>query len=85
MDTKGGGTDPSMTDDGVITVGLVGVGGVGSVLLEQLHAAQQHQLPQGRLIRVLGLAGSQRMRLAPGHAHGLPLDNWLDSLAFHSL
>ncbi|TGE14267.1 bifunctional aspartate kinase/homoserine dehydrogenase I [Hymenobacter elongatus] len=62
-----------------INLFVVGVGNVGSKLLEQL-ARQQAYLQEklGLQVRVVGVANSSRFVL---HEHGLALDDWKEALA----
>lgn len=64
--------------DPIIEVFIIGVGGVGSALLEQLRR-QRGWLKQKHIeLRVCGIANSKAMLTS---VHGLNLDNWRDQLA----
>lgn len=52
---------------------VIGCGGVGSALLEQIHAQQSHLLTQQIGLRVCGIANSKVMMTDP---HGLDLSDW---------
>ncbi|MFM2484743.1 bifunctional aspartate kinase/homoserine dehydrogenase I [Celerinatantimonas yamalensis] len=56
---------------------VVGCGGVGSALLEQIYAQQSHLLMQQIGIRVCGIANSKAMISA---ANGIDLSQWQDEL-----
>lgn len=64
--------------DQVIEVFVVGVGGVGAALLEQLHR-QQAWLKQKHIdLRVCGIANSRALLT---NVHGIDLSNWKAALA----
>ncbi|QGY27967.1 bifunctional aspartate kinase/homoserine dehydrogenase I [Pantoea cypripedii] len=64
--------------DQVIEVFVVGVGGVGAALLEQLHR-QQAWLKQKHIdLRVCGIANSRALLT---NVHGIDLSNWESALA----
>ena len=64
--------------DQVIEVFVVGVGGVGGALLDQLHR-QQAWLKQKHIdLRVCGIANSHALLT---HVHGIDLSNWQAALA----
>ncbi|QOC23455.1 bifunctional aspartate kinase/homoserine dehydrogenase I [Wenzhouxiangella sp. AB-CW3] len=53
-----------------LSIGLIGPGQVGGVLLEQLEQARQRLFEQGRLdIRLSAIAASRRMRLSGADGH----------------
>lgn len=56
-----------------IDIILVGLGGVGNALLEQIHRQQSVLSKQGIGLRVVGLANSRKMILS---RDGLDLNNW---------
>lgn len=56
---------------------VVGVGGVGGELVDQVRRQQQKLAKQGIVIRICGLANSKGMLLDP---EGLPLDHWRDRM-----
>jgi len=56
---------------------LIGIGGVGGALLEQIHAQQKHLKEQQIGIRVCGVANSRKLLLDP---KGLDLDGWQQRL-----
>lgn len=64
--------------DQVIEVFVIGSGGVGSALIEQIR--RQHQWLKDKHIdlRVCGIANSRVMLT---HVHGVPLDSWQQELA----
>ena len=64
--------------DQVIEVFVVGTGGVGSALLEQLHRQQQWLKNKHIDLRVCGIANSRAMLT---NVHGIPLDNWQEQLS----
>ncbi|MPW28229.1 bifunctional aspartate kinase/homoserine dehydrogenase I [Agarivorans sp. B2Z047] len=57
---------------------LIGVGGVGGALLEQIHAQQSHLKEQQIGIRVCGVANSRKLLL---DSKGLDLEHWQEQLA----
>ncbi|VXA97202.1 fused aspartokinase I; homoserine dehydrogenase I [Pantoea brenneri] len=64
--------------DQVIEVFVVGVGGVGGALLDQLHR-QQTWLKQKHIdLRVCGIANSRALLT---HVHGIDLSNWKAALS----
>ena len=64
--------------DQVIEVFVVGVGGVGGALLDQLHR-QQAWLKQKHIdLRVCGIANSRALLT---HVHGIDLSNWKAALS----
>ncbi|WP_337013186.1 bifunctional aspartate kinase/homoserine dehydrogenase I [Pantoea sp. AS142] len=64
--------------DQVIEVFVVGVGGVGGALLDQLHR-QQAWLKQKHIdLRVCGIANSRALLT---HVHGIDLSNWQTALS----
>lgn len=64
--------------DQVIEVFLVGVGGVGAALLEQLKRQQVWLRNKHIDLRVCGIANSKALLT---HVHGLDLNNWQGQLA----
>ncbi|OEE76887.1 bifunctional aspartate kinase/homoserine dehydrogenase I [Enterovibrio norvegicus] len=60
-----------------LDVFIVGVGGVGGELVEQVKRQQSKLAGQGIIIRVCGLANSRGMLL---DSKGIDLDNWRDEL-----
>ncbi|MDP8163341.1 bifunctional aspartate kinase/homoserine dehydrogenase I [Pasteurella skyensis] len=62
----------------VINIFLVGVGGVGSQLIEQIKAQRQYLMTKDIEIRVCALANSNKVIL---NKDGLDLENWQDQLA----
>ncbi|RQW62995.1 bifunctional aspartate kinase/homoserine dehydrogenase I [Vibrio viridaestus] len=60
-----------------LDVFVVGVGGVGGELIDQISRQQPKLAAKGIIIRVCGLANSKGLLL---DAEGLPLDNWRDRL-----
>lgn len=60
-----------------LDVFVVGVGGVGGELIEQIQRQQAKLADQSIVIRVCGLANSRSMVL---NSRGVPLENWRDSL-----
>ncbi|GAM62722.1 aspartokinase [Vibrio ishigakensis] len=56
---------------------VVGVGGVGGELVDQVRRQQQKLAKQGIVIRICGLANSKGMLLDP---EGLPLEHWRDRM-----
>ncbi|WP_434356832.1 bifunctional aspartate kinase/homoserine dehydrogenase I [Parasalinivibrio latis] len=60
-----------------LDVFVVGVGGVGGELIEQIQRQQAKLAEQGIVIRVCGLANSRGMVL---NSRGVPLENWRDTL-----
>lgn len=64
--------------DQVLDVFVIGSGGVGGALLEQIHR-QQVWLKQKHIdLRVCGIANSKALLT---NVHGIALDNWRDELA----
>lgn len=57
---------------------VVGIGGVGGELVDQVRRQQQKLAKQGVVIRVCGLANSKGMLLDP---EGLPLEHWRDRMS----
>ncbi len=64
--------------DQVIEVFVVGTGGVGGALLEQLHRQQKWLKNKHIDLRVCGIANSRAMLT---NVHGIPLDNWQEQLS----
>ncbi|MDF7679872.1 bifunctional aspartate kinase/homoserine dehydrogenase I [Enterobacteriaceae bacterium ESL0689] len=64
--------------DQVIEVFVIGVGGVGSALLEQIKRQQARLKNKHIDLRVCGIANSKALLT---HVHGLSLDNWQAALA----
>ena len=64
--------------DQVIEVFVVGVGGVGSALLEQLHRQQTWLKNKHIDLRVCGIANSRALLT---NVHGIDLSNWKSALA----
>lgn len=64
--------------DQVIEVFVIGVGGVGGALLEQIKRQQARLKSKHIDLRVCGIANSQALLT---HVHGLALDNWPTALA----
>ncbi|AWP34066.1 bifunctional aspartate kinase/homoserine dehydrogenase I [Pantoea eucalypti] len=64
--------------DQVIEVFVVGVGGVGGALLDQLHRQQAWLKKKHIDLRVCGIANSQALLT---HVHGIDLSNWQSALA----
>ncbi|WP_017800556.1 bifunctional aspartate kinase/homoserine dehydrogenase I [Winslowiella toletana] len=63
--------------DQVIEVFVVGVGGVGAALIEQLHRQQAWLKNKHIDLRVCGIANSRALLT---NVHGVPLDNWQQAL-----
>lgn len=63
--------------DQVIEVFVVGVGGVGSALLDQLHRQQAWLKKKHIDLRVCGIANSRALLT---HVHGIDLSNWQSAL-----
>ncbi|MCE0494287.1 bifunctional aspartate kinase/homoserine dehydrogenase I [Vibrio salinus] len=61
-----------------LDVFVVGVGGVGGELIDQIARQQPKLAERGIIIRVCGLANSKGLLL---DAEGLPLDNWRDRMS----
>jgi len=61
-----------------LDVFVVGVGGVGGELIDQIARQQSKLAAKGVIIRVCGLANSKGLLL---DADGLPLDHWRDRLS----
>ncbi|NYS30492.1 bifunctional aspartate kinase/homoserine dehydrogenase I [Pantoea sp. WMus005] len=64
--------------DQVIEVFVVGVGGVGGALLDQLHRQQAWLKKKHIDLRVCGIANSHALLT---HVHGIDLTNWQSALA----
>lgn len=64
--------------DQVIEVFVVGVGGVGGALLDQLHRQQAWLKKKHIDLRVCGIANSHALLT---HVHGIDLSNWQSALA----
>ncbi|MDH2067978.1 bifunctional aspartate kinase/homoserine dehydrogenase I [Pantoea sp. GD03673] len=64
--------------DQVIEVFVVGVGGVGGALLDQLHRQQAWLKKKHIDLRVCGIANSHALLT---HVHGIDLNNWQEALA----
>ena len=64
--------------DQVIEVFVVGFGGVGGALLDQLHRQQAWLKKKHIDLRVCGIANSQALLT---HVHGIDLSNWQSALA----
>lgn len=64
--------------DQVIEVFVVGVGGVGGALLDQLHRQQAWLKKKHIDLRVCGIANSRALLT---HVHGIDLSNWQAALA----
>ncbi|MGR5141388.1 bifunctional aspartate kinase/homoserine dehydrogenase I [Photobacterium sp. DNB23_23_1] len=60
-----------------LDVFVIGVGGVGGELVDQIQRQQAKLAENGIVIRVCGLANSKGLLL---DNNGLPLDNWRDSM-----
>ncbi len=60
-----------------LDVFVVGVGGVGGELVDQIHRQQQKLAEKGIVLRVCGLANSKGLLL---DGAGLPLDHWRDRM-----
>ncbi|UTV27311.1 bifunctional aspartate kinase/homoserine dehydrogenase I [Photobacterium atrarenae] len=58
-----------------LDVFVIGVGGVGGELVEQIRRQQEKLASSGIVIRVCGLANSKGLLL---DSNGLPLENWRD-------
>lgn len=58
-----------------LDVFVIGVGGVGAALVDQVHRQQAKLADSGIVIRVCGLANSKGLLL---DSNGLELDNWRD-------
>lgn len=58
-----------------LDVFVIGVGGVGGELVDQVRRQQEKLADNGIVIRVCGLANSRGLLL---DSNGLPLDNWRD-------
>lgn len=63
--------------DQVIEVFVIGVGGVGAALIEQLHRQQAWLKNKHIDLRVCGIANSKALLT---HVHGIVLDNWKEAL-----
>ncbi|AXF77306.1 bifunctional aspartate kinase/homoserine dehydrogenase I [Erwinia tracheiphila] len=63
--------------DQVIEVFVIGVGGVGSALIEQLHRQQTWLKKKHIDLRVCGIANSKVLLT---NVHGIALENWQDAL-----
>ncbi|CCP08297.1 bifunctional aspartate kinase/homoserine dehydrogenase I [Erwinia amylovora] len=63
--------------DQVIEVFVIGVGGVGAALIEQLHRQQIWLKNKHIDLRVCGIANSRALLT---NVHGIPLDSWQDRL-----
>ncbi len=63
-----------------LDVFIVGVGGVGGELIEQIRRQQGKLKQQGIVMRVCGLANSKGMWL---NSQGIDLDTWRDELPNH--
>lgn len=61
-----------------LDVFIVGVGGVGGELIDQIARQQPKLAAKGIILRVCGLANSKGLLL---DADGLPLDNWRDRMS----
>lgn len=61
-----------------LDVFVVGVGGVGGELVDQIHRQQMKLAEKGIVIRVCGLANSKGLLL---DSDGLPLEQWRDRLS----
>ncbi|USD65727.1 bifunctional aspartate kinase/homoserine dehydrogenase I [Vibrio sp. SCSIO 43136] len=61
-----------------LDVFVVGVGGVGGELVDQIYRQQQKLADKGIMLRVCGLANSKGMLL---DSQGLPLEHWRDRMA----
>ncbi|MDW8844682.1 bifunctional aspartate kinase/homoserine dehydrogenase I [Erwinia sp. MMLR14_017] len=64
--------------DQVIEVFVIGVGGVGAALIDQLHRQQTWLKNKHIDLRVCGIANSKALLT---NVHGIPLENWKESLA----
>ncbi|WLS78337.1 bifunctional aspartate kinase/homoserine dehydrogenase I [Erwinia pyri] len=64
--------------DQVIEVFVIGVGGVGAALIDQLHRQQSWLKNKHIDLRVCGIANSKALLT---NVHGIPLENWKESLA----
>ncbi|MFH3698672.1 hypothetical protein WAH92_22110, partial [Acinetobacter baumannii] len=64
--------------DQVIEVFVIGVGGVGGALLEQIKRQQGWLKNKHIDLRVCGVANSQALLTS---VHGLNLENWSEALA----
>ncbi|EKO3447602.1 bifunctional aspartate kinase/homoserine dehydrogenase I [Vibrio fluvialis] len=60
-----------------LDVFVVGIGGVGGELVDQIHRQQAKLADKGIVIRVCGLANSKGLLL---DSEGLPLDHWRDRM-----
>lgn len=60
-----------------LDVFVVGVGGVGGELVDQIHRQQAKLADKGIVIRVCGLANSKALLL---DSEGLPLEHWRDRM-----
>ncbi len=63
--------------DQVIEVFVIGVGGVGAALIEQLHRQQTWLKNKHIDLRVCGIANSRALLT---NVHGIPLENWQEQL-----
>lgn len=63
--------------DQVIEVFVIGVGGVGAALIDQLHRQQTWLKNKHIDLRVCGIANSRALLT---NVHGIPLENWQDQL-----
>ena len=57
---------------------VVGVGNIGSALLNQLHQQRQYLLAHGFDLKVIGVANSRKFALSP---HGINLSKWRGELS----
>ena len=64
--------------DQVIEVFVIGVGGVGGALIEQLHRQQAWLKKKHIDLRVCGIANSRALLT---NVHGIALDNWQEQLS----
>lgn len=63
--------------DQVIEVFVIGVGGVGAALIDQLHRQQAWLKNKHIDLRVCGIANSKALLT---NVHGIPLENWKETL-----
>jgi aspartokinase/homoserine dehydrogenase 1 len=61
-----------------LDVFVVGVGGVGGELVDQIHRQQEKLAEKGIVLRVCGLANSKGLLI---DAEGLPLEQWRDRMS----
>lgn len=66
-----------------VSVGIIGPGTVGRVLIEQLASQRERLLAEFKLdLRVRGISSSQRMLLSE---RGIPLESWREQMSTHGV